>query len=1275
MAQSGIARAQLPRTASGANAAAIQATVDQFRADLGGANNGAGGTFATGRREINWDAVPDALATPAALPGAFFNTTSLRGAVFTTAGTGFTVSQDDDTGGDADADQVRFSNLLPAYAAEFDTFSPQRLFAVTGSVSTDVTFFVPGTATQATVKGFGVVFTDVDQAIGTQIELFDVNGNSLGAYVAPVGKLSFVGVSYPTAYTIGSVRITSGNAVLGLPDGASDIVVMDDFIYGEPQPPSFEFFPATINLPENPAGVTPVTIFRRGFTTTAGSVNVFAQEFPTQTAVQASDFQIGPFAFNFNVGEVSKQLSITIFDDPFAEGLELVRLRLSNPSAGHALAPTHTQVLGIEDDEFGPAGVYAATTDNLLVAYTLTNAGTISSTAPITGLQAEERIVGLDHRPADGLLYGLGSTSRLYRITPGAVTATAVEVGAGPFAPPLGLGRFGFDFDPISDRIRVVTSTGVNFRLNPADGTVAGGAVDTPLAYVAGDVNEGIAPDIASAGYLNSYPGATETGLYALDAATDSLVLVNQPENGGLLTTIGPVGVDIADASLDVQQGTNYAYASITTPLGGDATYLYLIDLQTGGGYLLAVIGISTPPSHDYTSFTIVPAGILRFTGAPAQTVEGGIAQLMVERVGGSAGAISTVGAEHVGGTATLDVDFLTNYPPVNFADGEVGPKPFLMTTIDDAIQEPTETMTLGLIGAPSSVTRIFSQGMVSILDNEQPLISITDVAIAEGQFGTTNAVFTVSLSAPSAASVTVDYGTADGSAVAFSDYQSRNGTLTFDPNVQVQQIVVPVIGDVFPEGVSENFRVNLANAQGAAIADVQAVGTITDDDGQPTYYFAEGATGSFFDLDLAIANPNATEANIILTFLQEGGAPPLTFPRVLSPQSRTTIRVDDLPGLEAQFGIGVLVTSVDNLPLAVDRLMTWDDVAYGGHSARATNAPNTDWFFAEGVQNGTEPQSGAPPFFDTFVLIANPQNATVQTTVTFLLEPSGTVSRNYDLAPNSRLTIYAGGIPEVVGHAFAIRVHATQPVLAERSTYFGAARLWDGGHGSSGVPAASASWSLAEGATGPFFETFLAMANPNGADAHVQIEYLRASGPPIVKNKVISPDARLTVNIEADDPDLANEAVSSVITSDVPIVVERMMYWPDPFASWYEAHSSFGLTEPGIAWGVAEGRVGQAANYQTYVLVANANSEPANITATFFRTAGAPIEKPFVVNPRSRFNLHVNTLVPELANESFSTRIAVTNGQPIFVESAIYWDALGVTWAGGTSTVGTRLP
>jgi hypothetical protein len=73
------------RSDSGANAAAIQAEVDQFRADLGGANNGTGGTFPSGRREINWDGVPDSNAEPNNLPFNFFNVTSPRGAVFQSA--------------------------------------------------------------------------------------------------------------------------------------------------------------------------------------------------------------------------------------------------------------------------------------------------------------------------------------------------------------------------------------------------------------------------------------------------------------------------------------------------------------------------------------------------------------------------------------------------------------------------------------------------------------------------------------------------------------------------------------------------------------------------------------------------------------------------------------------------------------------------------------------------------------------------------------------------------------------------------------------------------------------------------------------------------------------------------------------------------------------------------------------------------------------------------------------------------------------------------------
>ena len=145
----------------------ITAAVNQYRGLLGDNNGGAPGARPSGRREINWDGVPDAFAAPADLPGNFFYANSTRGALFTTPGTGVRVSMDDDTGGDADPDQVRFSDLNAGYAASFEVFSPQRLFAPIGSNVLDVTFAVPGTTLSATVSGFGAVFTDVDSATAT----------------------------------------------------------------------------------------------------------------------------------------------------------------------------------------------------------------------------------------------------------------------------------------------------------------------------------------------------------------------------------------------------------------------------------------------------------------------------------------------------------------------------------------------------------------------------------------------------------------------------------------------------------------------------------------------------------------------------------------------------------------------------------------------------------------------------------------------------------------------------------------------------------------------------------------------------------------------------------------------------------------------------------------------------------------------------------------------------------------------------------------------------
>src|SRR6478672_11455328 len=143
------------RSASGSSPASIAPAVDQFRADIGSANNGVGGTFTSGHREINWDGVPDAFSAPNNLPANFFNANSPRGAVFSTPGTGFQVSAKT---GNPTVTALRFGNINPNYPFDFQTFSPERLFTALDSNVTDVLFFVPGTAaTQAFTGGFGVV--------------------------------------------------------------------------------------------------------------------------------------------------------------------------------------------------------------------------------------------------------------------------------------------------------------------------------------------------------------------------------------------------------------------------------------------------------------------------------------------------------------------------------------------------------------------------------------------------------------------------------------------------------------------------------------------------------------------------------------------------------------------------------------------------------------------------------------------------------------------------------------------------------------------------------------------------------------------------------------------------------------------------------------------------------------------------------------------------------------------------------------------------------------
>jgi hypothetical protein len=227
------AAAQLVRSAAGTNAAAIQGTVDAFRTDLGTLNPNSAGSFGSGRREINWDGVPDSFAAPNNLPANFFNVNSPRGVVFGTPGTGFQVSAN------AGVAPIQFGNIDPAYPTFFEPFSQQRLFTPIGSNIMDVTFFVPGSTTPALTTGFGAVFSDVDLVNLTSLQFFDASNVSLGTFFVPNvtaanESFSFLGVVFGDA-VVSRVRITAGNQILAPGNLQTDLVAMDDFIYGEPR--------------------------------------------------------------------------------------------------------------------------------------------------------------------------------------------------------------------------------------------------------------------------------------------------------------------------------------------------------------------------------------------------------------------------------------------------------------------------------------------------------------------------------------------------------------------------------------------------------------------------------------------------------------------------------------------------------------------------------------------------------------------------------------------------------------------------------------------------------------------------------------------------------------------------------------------------------------------------------------------------------------------------------------------------------------------------------
>ena len=248
--------------------------------------------------------------------------------------------------------------------------------------------------------------------------------------------------------------------------------------------------------------------------------------------------------------------------------------------------------------------IYGLTTSDKLVSFSSSTPAKVGAATAITGLGAGEDVVGIDVRPATGQLYGVtkkadDSTGRVYVIDP--ATGAASLVTTTPFA--LNGTDFGVDFNPVPDRIRLVSDAGQNLRLNPNNGNL--GVTDGALAYSGSDTNAGDTPNVSAAAYTDPVPGnptpdsaPAATQLFVIDVSNDVLAL-QDPPNNGILNTKGSLGLDVQEsAGFDIAPQGNAAYA-VLLPAGATRPRLYSVNLGSGRAVSIAQIGLSSETVDD----------------------------------------------------------------------------------------------------------------------------------------------------------------------------------------------------------------------------------------------------------------------------------------------------------------------------------------------------------------------------------------------------------------------------------------------------------------------------------------------------------------------------------------------------------------------------------------------------------------------------------------------------------------------------------------------------
>jgi hypothetical protein len=532
------------------------------------------------------------------------------------------------------------------------------------------------------------------------------------------------------------------------------------------------------------------------------------------TATSGSDYQSASGTVTFNPGETSKPVSITINGDTLVEPDETFSVNLTNASANAIINDNQGQGMITNDDTanivisqvYGGGGNAGATYKNDFIE--IFNRGTTTVDFSVSNYSVQYASAGAN----------FGSTS----------ASSKTNLTSGTIAP----GQY-FLIQEASGG-----ASGVALPMPDATGTIAMGNTSGKVALVAGTLplpaficpgDDGVAPFNPSDGTIADFIGYGSVVCYegAAPAPAPSNTTADFRKAGGC--------VDTNDNAADF-------LVSATNPRN---TASPLNDCSAGLKPDITINDVTVSESTANATFTVT------LSTPSTLTV--------------------TVNYATADGTATAGSDYQATSGTLTFTPGQTT-QTILVPFINDTTDEPSETFFVNLTNATNG-TILDNQGQGTITDNDNPpTLSINDVSVAEGNSGTTAADFTVTLSAASAFTVTVNYATADNSATAASDYQSASGTLTFTPGETTKTITVLVNGDTTFEQ-NETFFVDLSGASNASTLDAQGQGTITNDDAAPP------------TPALSITDVSMTEGN--------AGTTTVNFTVSLSPTSSGTVTVD----------------------------------------------------------------------------------------------------------------------------------------------------------------------------------------------------------------------------------------------------------------------------------------------------------------------------------------------------------------------------------------------